>query len=184
MQIEIQGIPRSLKSSYSPRLKSAQTELSKWKKLSREAHAKVQRGELFAGGGGGLRGRGTSDQPYGDADDRTRLLVGHEVLEDGTRWVLSAYFILCCSFAFQFPTYSIVLFQHPPPSMLLLLYFPSHLREIIPAAHYPFGQPVVIICSFTRDATDMHPVPQTVLPLLYRRHSPFFSFSTILANEC
>ena len=90
MQIEIQGIPQSLKSQYAPRLKRGQTELARWKKLSREAHTKVQRGELFARGAG--FGGGTSDEPYGEADDRTRLLVGHEVLEDGTRWVYS----ICC----------------------------------------------------------------------------------------
>jgi len=85
MQIEIQGIPKSLISQYTPRLKSAQAELGRWKKLSREAHGKVQRGELLARGSGGFGGRGTSDDPYGNTDDRTRLLVGHEVLEDGTR---------------------------------------------------------------------------------------------------
>jgi len=84
MQIEIQGIPKSLQSQYAPRLKSAQAELGRWKKLSREAHGKVQRGELLARGSG-FGGRGTSDEPYGDTDDRTRLLVGHEVLEDGNR---------------------------------------------------------------------------------------------------
>jgi vesicle transport through interaction with t-SNAREs 1 len=84
MQIEIQGIPQSLKSQYAPRLKRAQTELARWKKLSRETHTKVQRGELFARGGG--FGGATSDEPYSGAGDRTRLLVGHEVLEDGVRW--------------------------------------------------------------------------------------------------
>jgi vesicle transport through interaction with t-SNAREs 1 len=100
MQLEIQGIPKSLKSKYTPRLKSAQAELARWKKLSREAHGKVQRGELFARGGGGFGP--TSDDPYGEAygeaDDRTRLLVGHEVLEDGTRWVHSLYSVSCFCF--------------------------------------------------------------------------------------
>jgi vesicle transport through interaction with t-SNAREs protein 1 len=82
MQLEIQGIPKSLKSKYTPRLRGAQADLARWKKVSKEAHGKVQRGELFARAGGF---GGTSDEPYGDADDRTRLLVGHEVLEDGTR---------------------------------------------------------------------------------------------------
>jgi hypothetical protein len=86
MQLEIQGIPKSLKSKYTPRLKSSQAELARWKKLSREAHGKMQRGELSARSGGGFGGV-TSDEPYRTADDRTRLLVGHEVMEDGTRWV-------------------------------------------------------------------------------------------------
>ena len=86
MQIEIQGIPQSLKSRYAPCLKRAQTELARrWKKLSRETHTKMQSGELFARGGG--FGEVTSDEPYNDGSDRTRLLVGHKVLEDGTRWV-------------------------------------------------------------------------------------------------
>lgn len=86
MQLEIQGIPKSIKSKYTLRLKNSQAELLRWKKLSREVHGKVQRGELFAGSGGRFGGV-TSDEPYGTTDDRTRLLVGHEVLEDGTRWV-------------------------------------------------------------------------------------------------
>ncbi|KIM76737.1 hypothetical protein PILCRDRAFT_826125 [Piloderma croceum F 1598] len=84
MQLEIQGIPKSLKSKYTPRLKNSQAELLRWKKLSREVHGKLQRGELFARSGSRFGGV-TSDEPYGTADDRTRLLVGHEVLEDGTR---------------------------------------------------------------------------------------------------
>jgi vesicle transport through interaction with t-SNAREs protein 1 len=107
MQIEIQGIPQSLKSSYTPRLKGAQAELARWKKFSREAHGKVQRGELLARGGSAFGGPGTSDEPY--ADDRTRLLVGHEVLEDGARWV---YLILCsssCLLYSCFPVYEVVL---------------------------------------------------------------------------
>ena len=100
MQIEIQGIPQSLKSQYAPRLKRAQAELGRWKKLSREAHGKVQRGELFTRSGGF---GGTSDEPYGTTDDRTRLLVGHEVIEDGTRFV----YIICsfCLSSSCFPSF-------------------------------------------------------------------------------
>jgi vesicle transport through interaction with t-SNAREs 1 len=100
MQLEIQGIPKSIKSKYTLRLKNSQSELLRWKKLSREVHGKVQRGELFAGSGGRFGGV-TSDEPYGTADDRTRLLVGHEVLEDGTRLVHLIAVTRLCFFIFS-----------------------------------------------------------------------------------
>lgn len=83
MQIEIQGIPKSLKSQYSARLKSAQSELTRYKKLSKDAHAHVSRSSLFSFSAAGAGGRSTSDEPY--ADDRTRLLAGTDILDDGTR---------------------------------------------------------------------------------------------------
>lgn len=89
MQIEIQGIPQSLKAQYTTRLKNAQSDLARYKKLSREAHLQASRTDLFSGGGGGFWGsksRVSSDEPYGD--DRTRLLAGTEALDDGNRWVL------------------------------------------------------------------------------------------------
>lgn len=98
MQIEIQGIPQSLKAQYTTRLKNAQSDLARYKKLSREAHSQASRTDLLSGagsgGGGGFwgsKGRVSSDEPYGD--DRTRLLAGTEVLDDGNRWV----FINCPS---------------------------------------------------------------------------------------
>ena len=93
MQIEIQGIPQSLKTQYTTRLKNAQSDLARYKKLSREAHLQASRTDLFSGAGSGSGGgfwgsksRVSSDEPYGD--DRTRLLAGTEVLDDGNRWVL------------------------------------------------------------------------------------------------
>lgn len=80
MQIEIQGIPQSIKAQYSSRLKIAQAELSRYKKLSKDVHVQVSRSDLFSFGG---PRPSTSDEPY--ADDRTRLLTGTEVLDDGTR---------------------------------------------------------------------------------------------------
>lgn len=90
MQIEIQGIPNSIRATYTPRLKRAQADLARYKKLSREAHT-VSRNS-GAGGGGwlrGLGGRGKADAAD-DAErgERDRLLVGTEMLDDGTRWVL------------------------------------------------------------------------------------------------
>ena len=93
MQIEIQGIPQSLKTQYTTRLKNAQSDLARYKKLSREAHLQASRTDLFSGAGSGSGGgfwgsksRVSSDEPYGD--DRTRLLAGTEALDDGNRWVL------------------------------------------------------------------------------------------------
>jgi len=90
MQIEIQGIPQSLKAQYTTRLKNAQSDLARYKKLSREAHLQASRTDLFSGagsgGGGGFWGsksRVSSDEPYGD--DRTRLLAGTEALDNGNR---------------------------------------------------------------------------------------------------
>ncbi|KAF7981754.1 hypothetical protein HWV62_31809 [Athelia sp. TMB] len=49
MQIEIQGIPTSIRGTYSSRLKRAQTDLARYKKLSREAHAATR--NSTSGGG-------------------------------------------------------------------------------------------------------------------------------------
>jgi hypothetical protein len=127
MQIEIQGIPQSLKSQYAPRLKRAQTELARWKKLSGEAHTKVQRGELFARGGG--FGGATSDEPYSGAGDRTRLLVGHEVLEDGTRWAFFSFNI--CSGCYKSPFFFfIVHLFHFFQTILSPSFILSHLLRL------------------------------------------------------
>lgn len=93
MQIEIQGIPKSMKSTYSTRLKNAQSELTRYKKLSKDAHAQMSRSNLFSFSGTGAAGRmSTSDEPY--ADDRTRLLAGADVLDDGMRLVFILHFLL------------------------------------------------------------------------------------------
>ncbi|KAI6034245.1 snare region anchored in the vesicle membrane C-terminus-domain-containing protein [Pisolithus microcarpus] len=66
MEIEIQGIPQSIKPQY-------QTHL----------HSQFSRTELLASPG--RAGTPTSDEPYGSTSDRTRLLAGTATLEDGTR---------------------------------------------------------------------------------------------------
>ena len=136
MQIEIQGIPQSLKAQYTTRLKNAQSDLARYKKLSREAHLQASRTDLFSGvgsgGGGGFWGsksRVSSDEPYGD--DRTRLLAGTEALDDGNRWVLSLllavlsiprerrYCRTCTSFMFLLP----------PLYSVSLVFFPRRLQD-------------------------------------------------------
>ncbi|KAI0318286.1 vesicle transport v-SNARE protein N-terminus-domain-containing protein [Amylostereum chailletii] len=84
MEIEIQGIPQSLRTQYQARIKSAKNELSRYKKLSKDLHAQASRGDLLARGGGGGAPGSTSDEPYGTSD-RTRLLAGTSLLEDGSR---------------------------------------------------------------------------------------------------
>ncbi|KAI0350478.1 vesicle transport v-snare protein vti1 [Trametes cingulata] len=90
MEIEIQGIPQSLRPSYQSRIKASKADLQRYKKLSKEQHAALSRAELLARPGVG----GTSDEPYGAAagaaSDRTRLLAGTALLEDGSRRLLES----------------------------------------------------------------------------------------------
>lgn len=83
MEIEVQGIPQSMRSSYLARTKTAKATLAQNKKLARDAHAALARSELLS-----RSSTFTSDEPYGasgESDDRTRLLAGTTLLEDGTR---------------------------------------------------------------------------------------------------
>ncbi|KAF8178723.1 vesicle transport v-snare protein vti1 [Pholiota molesta] len=82
LEVEIQGIPQSVKPPYTSRLKQAKADLTKYKKLSKELHSQVARSDLI---GSFKNGSSSSDDPYGERSDRTRLLTGTEVLEDGTR---------------------------------------------------------------------------------------------------
>ncbi|TFY72333.1 hypothetical protein EVG20_g644 [Dentipellis fragilis] len=83
MEIEIQGIPQSLKGQFQARIKSAKADLTRYKKLSKDMHAQLTRADLLASTRGGA-GTPTSDEPYGTSD-RSRLLAGTNILEDGTR---------------------------------------------------------------------------------------------------
>ena len=89
MEIEIQGIPQSIRPSYQSRIKSAKADLQRYKKLSKDAHAQLARADLL-----GVRadlGTSTSDEPYGASNsDRTRLLAGTELLEDGSRRLMES----------------------------------------------------------------------------------------------
>ncbi|KAN0134619.1 vesicle transport v-snare protein vti1 [Lactarius tabidus] len=81
MEIEIQGIPQSIRPQYQSRIRTSKADLARYKKLSREMHAQASRADLFSSRPGGPA---TSDEPYGSSD-RARLLAGTSVLEDGTR---------------------------------------------------------------------------------------------------
>ncbi|KAI9058597.1 hypothetical protein FKP32DRAFT_1635339, partial [Trametes sanguinea] len=87
MEIEIQGIPQSIRSTYQARIKASKAELQRYKKLSKEQHAQLSRTELLARPG---LGPATSDEPYGASSDRTRLLAGTALLEDGSRRLLES----------------------------------------------------------------------------------------------
>jgi len=82
MEIEIQGIPQSIRSQYEIRLRSAKAELARYKKLLQEQHAQLARVDLLSSSQKTLS---TSDDPYGTNDGRAHMLAGTSLLEDGTR---------------------------------------------------------------------------------------------------
>ena len=77
-------MPQSIKPQYQARIKSAKADLTRFKKLSKELHAQLTRSDLMGGVGGRPIGPSSADDPYGTGD-RTRLLAGTALLEDGTR---------------------------------------------------------------------------------------------------
>ncbi|KAF5369776.1 hypothetical protein D9758_001156 [Tetrapyrgos nigripes] len=81
MDIEIQGIPQSLRPQYQARLRSAKGELARYKKMSKDLHASLARSSLL-GSSSSRSAYPSSDEPYGD---RSRLLAGNALLEDGTK---------------------------------------------------------------------------------------------------
>jgi len=83
MEIEIQGMPQSIKPSYSSRVKTAKVDLSRYKKRAKELHAQNQRAELLSNVGGSPF-RDIPDDG-GPGSDRSRLLAGTALLEDGSR---------------------------------------------------------------------------------------------------
>ena len=98
MEIEIQGIPQSLRPTYTTRIKSAKSDLSRYKKLSKDTLASLNRSDLLSRSPGvgvsgvvkgsiGSGGHVDSDEPYGD---RTRLLAGTQLLEDGSRRLMDS----------------------------------------------------------------------------------------------
>lgn len=91
LELEIQGIPGSIRPAYALRLRHAKTELSKYSKASKDAQAQVQRNELTArsAAGSNLNANRFQDNPYTDTDDevnvRSRLVGGVEILSAGQR---------------------------------------------------------------------------------------------------
>ncbi|KAF9263517.1 vesicle transport v-snare protein vti1 [Marasmius fiardii PR-910] len=83
MDIEIQGIPQSIRPKYQTRLREAKQELSRYKSISKDLNSKLARSALLSSSS--RPGFPTSDDPYGPTSDRTRLLHGTALLEDGTK---------------------------------------------------------------------------------------------------
>ncbi|KIO24014.1 hypothetical protein M407DRAFT_104260 [Tulasnella calospora MUT 4182] len=84
MEVEIQGMPQSIKSKYQSRVKSSKAELQKWKKQAKDLHFSGARQELFAG----RSNAAAADDPYADDEvrsQRTRLLQGNQTLAESTR---------------------------------------------------------------------------------------------------
>lgn len=86
MEIEIQGIPQSLRTNYLARLKSAKSSLATYKKSLTDTRTALARTELLSSSKSPSPGLGdypNSDDPY--TSDRSRLLAGTSLLEDGTK---------------------------------------------------------------------------------------------------
>jgi len=85
MEIEIQGMPQSIKSKYQLRAKTNKTDLNKYKKQAKDLHASAARDALLSSKGG----LAPSDDPYGSNPElqsqRTRLLAGTQSLADSTK---------------------------------------------------------------------------------------------------
>jgi len=86
MELEIQGMPLSIRPMYAGRVKTSKTELNRWKATAKEVHQAAARDALLVRGGPGAAtsNQYPSDDPYGTSD-RTRLLVGSQSLEESTR---------------------------------------------------------------------------------------------------
>ncbi|KZO91254.1 vesicle transport v-snare protein vti1 [Calocera viscosa TUFC12733] len=78
MEVEIQGMPQSIRSKYVARLKAGKSELAKLKKQAKDLSTQTMRAQLLPAS----LASAPSDDPYG-TDQRTRLLSGTERLADG-----------------------------------------------------------------------------------------------------
>ncbi|KIK56353.1 hypothetical protein GYMLUDRAFT_47125 [Collybiopsis luxurians FD-317 M1] len=80
LEVEIQGIPVSIRSQYSQRLKQAKLDLNRLKKIAKDSHSQVTRGNVR------FDSPSRSDDPYDEhGNERTRLLAGHQTLADGSQ---------------------------------------------------------------------------------------------------
>ncbi|KAF5379309.1 hypothetical protein D9757_007664 [Collybiopsis confluens] len=79
LELEIQGIPVSIRAQYTQRLKQVKLDLNRLKKVAKDSHSHLTRANLQ------LDSPSRSDDPYDErADERNRLLSGHQVLADGS----------------------------------------------------------------------------------------------------
>ena len=96
LEIEVQGIPASIHGQYTTWLRQAKNELIRYRKIHKESFATVAPAD-FVPGTKGSGSVGTSNDPFGE---RTRLLAGAEILEDGSRRIVNSTRI-----AFETETY-------------------------------------------------------------------------------
>lgn len=88
MEIEIQSIPSSIRSQYNSRLRSAKSELQRYKKLLADSRTRLARSDLLSSKVNNLNPNGdisSFDDPYAASNDRTRFLAGTTILEQGTK---------------------------------------------------------------------------------------------------
>ncbi|KAK7445127.1 t-SNARE VTI1 [Stygiomarasmius scandens] len=78
LEVEIQGIPASIRPQYTSRAKEAKADLQRCKKLARDCV--VKRDDKLVD-----QYNVSSDRPYDEANERTRLLTGHERLNDASQ---------------------------------------------------------------------------------------------------
>lgn len=82
MELEIQGIPQFSRAQYHTRLRTAKADLSRYKKLLKDQNLQLARSDLLSS----PRPLGApSDDPYALGSDRTRLLAGTSMLEEGSK---------------------------------------------------------------------------------------------------
>jgi len=79
MEVEIQGMPQSIRTPYQTRLRTAKGNITRQKKQAKDLLASTSRAELLNSGSRSP----IPDDPY-STSDRTRLLSGTALLEDGS----------------------------------------------------------------------------------------------------
>lgn len=84
MEIELQGMPQSIKAPYAARAKSAKSSLSSAKARARTLHAASARAALLSDAGGSPFRDSVDDDADGVSNDRARLLKGTSLLENGS----------------------------------------------------------------------------------------------------
>ena len=88
MELELQGVPQSKRPLYQSRLRDAKNELLRFKKLAKDARSQAARVDLLSFS---QDRPPPSDDPYASTTDRTQLLAGTALLEDGSRRLQDSY---------------------------------------------------------------------------------------------
>ncbi len=88
MELELPGVPQSKRPVYQSKLRDAKNELSRFKKLAKEARSQATRLDLLSSS---QDHPSLSDDPYASTSDRTQLLAGTAMLEDGSRRLQDSY---------------------------------------------------------------------------------------------